>query len=95
MTLELLSKKNIAILGLSKSGISTIKFLKKKGFNPIGWDDNAEIRQKAKNKGIRIENLKKINIMENIHIIIGSGKIIWIKSKMAGLAFVNIENFGV
>ena len=31
MTLELLSKKNIAILGLSKSGISTIKFLKKKG----------------------------------------------------------------
>ena len=73
MTLELLSKKNIAILGLSKSGISTIKFLKKKGFNPIGWDDNAEIRRKAKNKGIRIENLKKINIKKISFLVVSPG----------------------
>ena len=50
MTLELFSKKNIAVLGLSKSGLSTINFLKKKGFNPIGWDDNLDIRRKAKKK---------------------------------------------
>ena len=73
MTLELLSKKNIAVLGLSKSGISTINFLKKKGFNAIGWDDNIEIRRRAKKKGIKIENLKKTNIKKISFLIVSPG----------------------
>ena len=73
MTLELFSKKNIAVLGLSKSGLSTINFLKKKGFNPIGWDDNLDIRRKAKKKGIKIENFKNINKKNISHLVVSPG----------------------
>ena len=40
-------------------------------------------------------NPKKINIMVNILIIIGFGKIIQANLVMSGVGFVNIENFGV
>ena len=59
-------------------------------------DVNADERIKVKIVNTEKDlSYKVYNIMENIHIIIGYGKIIWIKSKMAGLVFVNIENFGV
>ena len=66
-------KKNIAILGLSRSGISTIKFLQKKGFIPIGWDDDKEIRKKAKQQGIKVKNLQKINSQEFSFLIVSPG----------------------
>ena len=42
--------KKIGILGLSKTGISSVKFLKKKGFDIFGWDDNKELFFKLKKK---------------------------------------------
>ena len=102
MTLELFSKKSIAVLGLSKSGLSTINFLKKKGFNPIGWDDNLDIRRKAKKKGIKIENFKNINKKNISHLVVSPGihssgpsrHTLIKKANLAGIKIINdIELF--
>ena len=42
--------KKVGVLGLSRTGISSIKFLKKKSFVVFGWDDNKKILSKAKKK---------------------------------------------
>ena len=42
--------KKVGVLGLSRTGISSIKFLKEKGFNVFGWDDNRKKLSKAKKK---------------------------------------------
>ena len=47
--------KKVGILGLSRTGISSIKFLKKKGFDVFGWDDNKEILSKAKKNRLNIK----------------------------------------
>ena len=46
-------KDKIGVLGLSKSGISSVKFLKNKGFQVLGWDDNKQILKKIKQKKIK------------------------------------------
>ena len=54
--------KKIGILGLSKTGISSVKFLKKKGFDIFGWDDNKELFSKLKKKNnFNIKNLNSNN----------------------------------
>ena len=42
--------KKVGVLGLSRTGISSIKFLKKEGFLVFGWDDNQEVLKKIKKK---------------------------------------------
>ena len=54
--------KKVGILGLSKTGISSIKFLKKKGFDVFGWDDNKKILSKIKKNGLNIQILNKANL---------------------------------
>ena len=50
--------KKVGVLGLSRTGISSIKFLKKEGFLVFGWDDNQEVLKKIKKK---IKNFKILN----------------------------------
>lgn len=73
MIQKLICKQNIAVLGLKKSGISTIKFLKQKGLNPIGWDDDKEVRFKVKQRGINVKDLKKINLSNFSLLIVSPG----------------------
>jgi len=102
MTNRYFFKKNIAILGLSRSGISTIKFLQKKGLVPIGWDDDKEIRKKAKQQGIKVENLQKINsqvfsfliVSPGIHTVGFKKHVIIKKAEIEGIEIINdIELF--
>ena len=39
--------KKVGILGLSRTGISSMKFLKRRGFDVFGWDDNKEVLSKV------------------------------------------------
>ena len=38
--MKIFLNKKIGVLGLSRTGLSSVKFLKKKGFNIYGWYDN-------------------------------------------------------
>ena len=73
MIQKFFSKKKVAVLGLGKSGISTINFLKKKGFIIYAWDDNKEIRKKVKKKGININNFSKVNLREFMFLVVSPG----------------------
>ena len=54
------AKKKILIYGLAKSGLATLKFLKKIKSEIYCWDDNSFVRKCIKKK-IFIEFQRKIN----------------------------------
>ena len=65
--------KKVGILGLSKTGISSIKFLKKKGFDVFGWDDNKKILSKIKKNGLNIQILNKTNLKKMAFLLVSPG----------------------
>ena len=65
--------KKVGILGLSRTGISSIKFLKKKGFDVFGWDDNKKILSKIKKNGLNIQILNKANLKKMIFLLVSPG----------------------
>ena len=65
--------KKVGILGLSRTGISSIKFLKKKGFDVFGWDDNKEILSKAKKNRLNIKNLNNTNLKKMEFLVVSPG----------------------
>ena len=70
-----------------------LKIIKEFNYLPVGLgkkDFSADWI--VDNKGDNIS--QKMRITESIHFIIGYGEIIQIKLKIAGLVFVNTENFG-
>ena len=54
------AKKKILIYGFAKSGLATLKFLKKIKSEIYCWDDNSFVRKSIKKK-IFIKFQKKIN----------------------------------
>ena len=65
--------KKVGILGLGKTGISSIKFLKKKGFDVFGWDDNKKILSKIKKNGLNIQILNKANLKKMTFLLVSPG----------------------
>jgi len=65
--------KKVGVLGLSRTGISSIKFLKKKGFNVFGWDDNKKILSKAKKKKLNIKILNNSNLKRMSFLLTSPG----------------------
>ena len=65
--------KKVGILGLSKTGISSIKFLKKKGFDVFGWDDNKKILSKIRKNGLNIQILNKANLKKMTFLLVSPG----------------------
>ena len=65
--------KKVGILGLSRTGISSIKFLKKKGFDVFGWDDNKKILSKIKKNGLNIQILNKANLKKMTFLLVSPG----------------------
>ena len=65
--------KKVGILGLSKTGISSIKFLIKKGFDVFGWDDNKKILSKIKKNGLNIQILNKANLKKMTFLLVSPG----------------------
>ena len=65
--------EKVGVLGLGKTGTSSIEFLKKKGFSIFGWDDNKKILSRIKNKNSKIKILSKLNIKEMTFLIVSPG----------------------
>ena len=65
--------KKVGILGLSRTGISSMKFLKRKGFDVFGWDDNKEVLSKAKKNKLNIQNLNNNNLKEMTFLLVSPG----------------------
>ena len=65
--------KKVGVLGLSRTGISSIKFLQKKGFNVFGWDDNKKILLKAKKNKLNIKILNSSNLKEMSFLLTSPG----------------------
>ena len=53
--------KNIAVFGLGRTGISAALSLKAGGANVYAWDDNAETNALAKEQGVPIVDLSKLD----------------------------------
>lgn len=66
-----IKNKQIALLGIAKSTISTYEFLSQKGFLVYIWDDNLEVNEKHKN--LNIVNFKDWNFKELDAIVISPG----------------------
>ena len=65
--------KKVGILGLSRTGISSMKFLKRKGFEVFGWDDNKKVLSKAKKNKLNIQNLNNNNLKEMTFLLVSPG----------------------
>lgn len=65
--------KNIALLGLGKSGLASAKALVKGGANLFAFDDNESCCETALNEGIDITDLKTINWAEIDYLVISPG----------------------
>ncbi len=66
--------KNIAILGLGKSGMSAAKELKKHNINVIAWDAKTGLQEEAKKFDVKIQDLEAVDF-NTIDILITSPSI--------------------
>ena len=65
--------KKVGVLGLSRTGISSIKFLKKKGFNVFAWDDNKKVLLEAKKNKLNIKTINSSNLKKMSFLITSPG----------------------
>ena len=70
--MKIFLNKKIGVLGLSRTGLSSVKFLKKKGFNIYGWDDNNKKFINSKKK-FNIHNLNNNNLKKQSFLIVSPG----------------------
>ena len=62
----------VGVLGLGRTGISTIEALKLGGAFPLSWDDDLSKREVAALSGIEISNLNDEDILDKIMVLIVS-----------------------
>ncbi len=65
--------KNVAVLGLGKSGIATIESLTKVGANVFAWDDNTEICSKLDKKNYKFSNLEELDFNNITSLVLSPG----------------------
>jgi UDP-N-acetylmuramoylalanine--D-glutamate ligase len=61
MTESLFNGKKIAVMGLGKSGLTSVDILQNQGADLVAWDDNPDKRKMAAQHAIPIENLLLID----------------------------------
>ena len=71
--IDSLKGKPVAVFGLGKSGISTIKALSKAGVKVYAWDDHPEAQQNAMTVGAQIEPLKASLLKKCANLILSPG----------------------
>lgn len=62
--------KTVAVMGLGKSGLATVRALMASGATVIAWDDNAERRDQASDLGARIEDLSNPNVYQAVEALV-------------------------
>ena len=68
-----LLNKTVAILGLGKTGMAVARELKVRGVHVIGWDDKEELRKKAAELNVLIQDLKTVDFSKIELLIISPG----------------------
>ncbi|SPH21831.1 UDP-N-acetylmuramoylalanine--D-glutamate ligase [Ascidiaceihabitans donghaensis] len=72
ITVQGLSGKNVAVLGLGRSGLSAALALVDGGATPICWDDNEAARVAAETHGLTCRDLKKQGAFDDVARLIVS-----------------------
>lgn len=65
--------KKIVVLGLGRSGLSTVKACEKAGAHVLAWDDQESARNKAQQQGVTLTDLTTIDWKEVDHFILSPG----------------------
>ncbi len=65
--------KNVAILGLGKSGLSAYNFFKNNNYKVVAWDDKSEVQQKFATQGYLIENFENWDFKNIDAIVVSPG----------------------
>lgn len=64
--------RQVAVLGLGRSGLVAARALRAGGAEPICWDDNPAAREVAENEGFPIRDLRKNSAFEGVSSLIVS-----------------------
>ena len=70
---DTLNGKSLAVFGLGKSGLSTVKALIKAGAHVYAWDDNQEAREKAEAFGAKAKTLNRTTLKKCATLILSPG----------------------
>ena len=89
--------KNIAVLGLGKSGFATAKALELSRVDYVAWDDNSNTRAKATAYGLTLEDLTNYDFKGTDYLVLSPGishtlptpHPIVVRAKQAGLEIIN------
>jgi UDP-N-acetylmuramoylalanine--D-glutamate ligase len=68
-----LNKKPVAVFGLARSGLSTVKALQKSGAAVLAWDDSENARAEAKKLGADIQDLTEHNLKTCAFLVLAPG----------------------
>ena len=64
--------KTVAVLGLGRSGMATVRALEAGGATPVVWDDGAPARAKAEEQGVEVRDLTKAKSWEGVSMLVTS-----------------------
>jgi len=70
ITLDIYKGKQIAVMGLGRSGIATVRALIDGGVKVFAWDDNEDSRNKAEALGAEINELSNTNTLKLMEALI-------------------------
>ncbi len=64
--------RNVAVLGLGRSGLATARALEAGGAQALCWDDSPEARDRAEAEGLTLHDLTRRDAFDNIAVLIAS-----------------------
>ncbi|MCE7887265.1 MAG: UDP-N-acetylmuramoyl-L-alanine--D-glutamate ligase [Alphaproteobacteria bacterium PRO2] len=70
---EKLEDRPVAVFGLARSGLSTIRALKSAGAEVIAWDDDEKARDRAEKLGAKLEKLNEKNLAVCAFLLLAPG----------------------
>ncbi|WP_127903423.1 UDP-N-acetylmuramoyl-L-alanine--D-glutamate ligase [Solirhodobacter olei] len=64
--------RRVAVLGLGRSGLATVRALVAGGAEVLAWDDSPEAREKAEAAGVAVTDLTRARALEGVAALIAS-----------------------
>src|SRR5688500_6711972 len=64
--------RTVAVLGLGRSGMATVRALEAGGAVPVAWDDGVSARAKAEEQWIEVRDLTKAKSWEGVSLLVTS-----------------------
>lgn len=64
--------RTVAVLGLGRSGLATVRALRAGGAEPVVWDDGAPARAQAEAEGLEVRDLSRQKSWEGVSLLVTS-----------------------